>query len=324
MILKKDSKRLWPILRIGFSLLLITFLLKKFDPGVIFENIKKTRGEFLIFALLLNLVGDFLSSLQWKFVLSIHHIRLSLKKLFSFYLIGAFLNNFLPTSIGGDVYKVHRLTRELKFNHAFTPLEVRSEGAAVATGDLLLTGFTSVLMTRIMGLWSLLLIATLALFSPLNLAVTGADIKSLLLILWGFVFISLFLPKFLTRIKFISELHNIIDYYRKEKTRVFLSIFTSFIAQVLGIFFCMAVAGSLNLGLSFLQIAYFSSLTIILSAMPLAINGLGLREGSYVWLFNKVNLGGEIALSYSFLILLLMTARSIVGGIIYAAGRDKF
>jgi hypothetical protein len=178
-------------------------------------------------------------------------------------------------------------------------------------------------MTRVMGLWSLLLIATLALFSPLNLAITGADIKSFLLILWGIVLITLFLPHFLTRIKFISELHDIVDYYRREKKRVFLSIFVSFIAQVLGIFFCMAVAGSLNLGLSFLQITYFSSLTIILSALPIAINGLGLREGSYVWLFSKVNLSGEMALSFSFLILLLMTARSIVGGIVYAAGRDR-
>jgi len=301
MILKKGLKRLLPFLRIGLSLFLIVFLLNRFDFTVICQNIKKARGEFLIFAILLSLIGDFLSSLQWKFVLSIHRIRVGIKKLFSLYLIGAFFNNFLPTSVGGDVYKIHRLTREIKLNHAAT----------------------SVLMTRVMGLWSLLFIATITLFSPLNRAITGADIRLILAVLWIIVLVTFFLPKFFARFKFFSQLHDIFARYRHEKKRVFLAIITSIIAQILGLFFCWAVAGALSLKLTFTQIAYFSSLTIIISALPLAINGLGIREGVYVWLFNKINLEGEMALSFSFLILLLISFRSIIGGILYATGRDK-
>ena len=301
MILKRGLKRLLPFLRIGLSLFLIIFLLNRFDFTVIYQNIKKTRGEFLIFALLLSLIGDFLSSLQWKFVLSIHRIRIGIKKLFSLYLIGAFFNNFLPTSVGGDVYKIHRLTREIKLHHAAT----------------------SVLMTRVMGLWSLLFIATITLFSPLNRAITGADIRLILAVLWAIVLGTFFLPDFLARFKFFSQLRDIFAMYRREKKRVFRAMFTSILAQLLGIVFCWAVAGALSLKLTFTQIAYFSSLTIIISALPLAINGLGIREGVYVWLFNKINLEGEMALSFSFLILLLISFRSIIGGILYATDRNK-
>ncbi len=301
MILKRGLKRLLPFLRIGLSLFLIIFLLNRFDFTVIYQNIKKTRGEFLIFALGLNLIGDFLSSLQWKFVLSIHRIRMSIKKLFSLYLIGAFFSNFLPTSVGGDVYKIHRLTREIKFNHAAT----------------------SVLMTRVMGLCSLLFIATITSFSPLNRAITGADIRLILAVLWVIIPVTFFLPKFFARFKFFSQLRDIFARYRHGKKRIFRAIITSIISQILGIFFCWAVAGALSLKLTFTQIAYFSSLTIIISALPLAINGLGIREGVYVWLFNKVGLEGEIALSFSFLLLLLLSFRSIIGGILYAVGKNR-
>lgn len=302
MISKRGLKRLLPFLRIGVSLFLIAFLLKRFDFTLIYQNIKRTRWEFILFAVLLSLAGDFLSSLQWKFVLAIHRIKVSLKKLFPFYMIGAFFNNFLPTSIGGDVYKVHRLASgNIPIDHAIT----------------------SVLMTRVMGLWSLLLIATFVLFSPLNLAVTGADIRSFLAILWGIVVVTFFLPDFLNRVKFLEKLNNILKSYRLKKALTIRAMVTSITAQLLGIFFCLAVAGALNLRLSFTQIAYFSSLTIIVSALPLAINGLGIREGAYVWLFNKVNIEGELALSFSFLILLLVTLRSIIGGILYAARKNK-
>lgn len=302
MILKKGLKRLLPFLRIGFSLFLIIFLLNRFDFTLIYQNIKKTRIEFLALAVLLNFIGDFLSSLQWKFVLAIHRIKTGMKKLFSLYLIGAFFNNFLPTSIGGDVYKIHRLSKNnVSINHAIT----------------------SVLMTRVMGLWSLLLIATVVLFSPINLALTGADIKFILAILWVIVLVTLFLPKFLSRFKFLRELHSVLDHYRQGKRLFLRSFITSIIAQILGIFFCWAVAGSLSLKLTFTQIAYFSSLTIIISALPVTINGLGIREGIYVWLFNKAGIGGETALSFSFLIVILIAFRSIIGGILYASKRDR-
>jgi len=174
-----------------------------------------------------------------------------------------------------------------------------------------------------MGLWSLLLIATITLFSPLNLAVTGADIRLIFALLWTGVLVTFFLPKFLARFNFFSQLHNIFERYRREKRGVLRAFFTSILAQLLGIVFCLAIAQALSLELTFTQIAYFSSLTIIISALPLAINGLGIREGVYVWLFNKINLEGEIALSFSFLILLLTSFRSVIGGILYAAGRDK-
>lgn len=302
MTLKKDLRRLWPGLKVGFSLLLIIFLLKRFDIAVICQNIKNTRVEFLLLALFLNFIGDLLSSLQWKLVLSIYNIRLGLGRLFKYYLIGAFFNNFLPTSIGGDVYKVHQLIgHRIGFNYAFT----------------------SVLMTRVMGLVSLLLIATITLLSPLNLSITGTDLQLLFLVLWIIVIFSFFMPKFLSKIKFLSHFHNTINNFFSQKKMYMLCILTSIIAQVLGIFFCVAVASSLKLGLTFSQIAYFSSLTIILSAMPVAINGLGIREGSYVWLFNKVGLDGELALSFSFLIVFLITFRSIAGGILYAVEKDK-
>lgn len=303
MISKKAWKRLQPILRIAVSFLLIYFLLKKANLPVIYQTLKKVRVEFLGLAVLLHLAGDFLSSLQWQIVLFINQVKLSLKKLFPLYLIGAFFSSFLPTNIGGDVYKVHRLTAyRVKISQAFT----------------------SVLMARIMGLWSLIFLATLTFFWPANLAVSGLKTKLFLLILWGGIIFTFYLPWFVGRIKFLSEVHNALTSYGREKKIFIISLLVSLIAQVLGIFYCAAIAFSLKLNLSLMQIAYFSSLTIIISALPVAINGLGIREWSYVLLFHKVGLSREAALSFSFLIISFLIVRSALGGLCYAFGRDKF
>jgi uncharacterized membrane protein YbhN (UPF0104 family) len=249
----------------------------------------------------LHFLGDFLSTFQWQGVLSLYH-RLSLKKLFPLYLIGAFFNNFLPTSIGGDVYKVHRLTTyKVKISQAVS----------------------SVLISRLMGLGSLITLATFTFCWPVNYAVSGPDIKFILAMLWVIMITIFFLPQFLAGFKFLSEIHEALDSCQKDRRVFLLSIALSLAAQIMGIFFCIILARSLDLKLSSIQIAYFSSLTIIISAIPLAINGLGLREGTYVWLFSKVGLSKETALSFSLLILLFIIIRSTIGGMCYAFGQDK-
>ena len=303
MISKKGWKRLQPILRIGVSFLLIYYLLKKANLPIIYETLKKVRVEFLGLAVLLHLAGDFLSSLQWQIVLSINQVKLSLKKLFPLYLIGAFFSSFLPTNIGGDVYKIHRLTAyKVKISQAFT----------------------SVLMARIMGLWALIFVATLTFFWPPNLAISGLKTKLLLALLWGGIILIFYLPRFLHKLNFLSEIHSALASYGREKKIFIISLLVSLIAQVLGIFYCAAIAFSLKLNLSLMQIAYFSSLTIIISALPVAINGLGIREWSYVLLFHKVGLSREAALSFSLLIIVFIILRSTLGGLCYALGRDKF
>src|SRR5690606_16848876 len=60
----------------------------------------------------LTLVGIVLSALRWQKVLDALDIPARLPRLVSHYLAGQFVSNVLPTTIGGDVLRVSRLSRD--------------------------------------------------------------------------------------------------------------------------------------------------------------------------------------------------------------------
>ena len=53
-----------------------------------------------------------LSALRWQKVLDALEIRAQLPRLMSHYMAGQFVSNVLPTTIGGDVLRVSRLSRD--------------------------------------------------------------------------------------------------------------------------------------------------------------------------------------------------------------------
>ena len=67
---------------------------------------------WLIGAAVLTMFGVVLSALRWKTVLDALGLRRRLRRLLPLYFAGQFVSNVLPTTIGGDVLRVSRLSKE--------------------------------------------------------------------------------------------------------------------------------------------------------------------------------------------------------------------
>src|SRR4051794_30382726 len=67
---------------------------------------------FLIGAALLTFFGFVLSTVRWRTVVNALGQDVKLSHLFSHNLAGQFVSNVLPTTIGGDVLRVSRLSKE--------------------------------------------------------------------------------------------------------------------------------------------------------------------------------------------------------------------
>src|SRR5690606_18422664 len=50
----------------------------------------------------------FVSAYKWRLLLSIHGVEYSTLRLSRYYFVALFFNNFLPTSIGGDGYRIYK------------------------------------------------------------------------------------------------------------------------------------------------------------------------------------------------------------------------
>ena len=65
----------------------------------------------LLLAFSLHFLGCFISVVRWRLLLQAQHITIPLRFLFKSYMVAIFFNNLLPSTIGGDVVRIHDTCR---------------------------------------------------------------------------------------------------------------------------------------------------------------------------------------------------------------------
>ena len=53
------------------------------------------------------------------------------------------------------------------------------------------------------------------------------------------------------------------------------------------------------------------------SAIPISLNGLGLREGGYIFMLAVIGLGSETGIAFGLLLFLCVAADSLIGGLVF-------
>src|SRR5262245_28436331 len=83
-----------------------------FNPSDLVPEWSASTAAWLGAAALLTLLGFVLSAVRWQKVLEAMGLSARLPRLMNHYLAGQFVSNVLPTTIGGDVLRVSRLSKE--------------------------------------------------------------------------------------------------------------------------------------------------------------------------------------------------------------------
>src|SRR3990167_6802949 len=110
------------VLKLLISSILIGVIIWKIDFSQVVSNVRMVDFKIVPLVILFIALNYIISSVRWKALL-IHSggEKTSVGYLTKLYFIGAFFNNFMPTSIGGDAYKVYRLGKKINSNtNAFT------------------------------------------------------------------------------------------------------------------------------------------------------------------------------------------------------------
>ncbi len=208
------------------------------------------------------------------------------------YFIGAFFNNFLPTSVGGDVVKAFKL--------------------AGSTGKKV-DAVSSVFMERLTGVLVLALISWggfLYYFWPRSVLV------SLGLLAAGVMGIGLS-PKLAKLHPLLEKFYNSVLSYRNERAVLKKALWTSFVVQVFAITTQYLVLVALGIKVSYLYCLFVVPIITVASMAPLSINGLGIQDGLYVFFFERASVMPTEVLAASFVYHTLRLASSLVGGFLY-------
>ena len=73
---------------------------------------------------------------------------------------------------------------------------------------------------------------------------------------------------------------------------------------------------------SLLHLLVIITLISVITMLPVSLNGLGVREASYVLFFQSIGVPEGIALSVSLLFFFLVTISSLIGGLFWLSGKE--
>jgi uncharacterized protein (TIRG00374 family) len=300
------------IFKIFISGFLIVLLLRRYSFERILTEIRSANILWLSFAFILFIASHFLGSFQWQILLKKEGIHLSWKQTLSFYFIGLFFNNFLPSSLGGDFFRMADTARVSK-----------NGTGAVST----------VFLDRFMGL---LVLSGLAVITLPVMVFTGHLPSSFYLPLCIFIFGWFIVILFLFNKKFakpFAELFKRIspprlgvkarEVYRKvyqfgRSKKLFLYIVSlSVVIQSARIVTHFLLSRSVGIQISPLPFFLIIPIIAVVSSVPISVGGVGVREQAAVILFPSVGLAAISAASFEFLAYLVAVISSIPGGLVF-------
>ena len=298
--------------KVFVSLVLIALIFYKIDLSQWLAVVKSAQMPGLSLAFLLVIFSIVISALKWQVLLSSLDVHVPIHRLTTSYFVGLFFNNFLPTNIGGDVVRIYDVGR-------YTGK--KTEAAA------------SVIVERILAGFALGLTALIAIFISFDRSRS---------FLWLIISFMLLCVVFLLLVTNRSILHYLNDrllpglFSIKERARDVAdaihkcSINRALVIQVLGwslVFQLLVVLVnyliflSLGLKVSLVYCLIFIPLISALSLLPISVNGLGVREGAYIFFFGQVGLNTAQSVSASLVFFVLVVLSSLIGGIAFALQR---
>lgn len=305
----------WQIIKIGISTLLISFLLYKANPLSLVDILQRTKIFYVAMAFVVGLIGSGLNAFRLRVLLAAQGVLIPLPRILSSHLVGFFFSAFLPGSTGGDVSRAYDLVK--------------------LSGDNP-RAISSVLVWRATGITTLMLISLVVSLLKFNMVrnvsligITLVFLMTMILVWWTIGNQALlnrlrFLYTPLIRLFHTSGLEKLMQgvysglvIYRKRKTTLVKDLGLAVACQVFVILTWYVVSLSLEMHVPLFYFFIFVPIIGVLKAVPISVNGLGIREGLAIFLFGLVGVEPPAALSLSLLLFGLGLVVSLMGGVVY-------
>lgn len=312
-----QRRRRWALpLRLAVSAAMLAIVWWRFphiEWGDMFPELDRPTVLWMIGAVALTFVSIALAAVRWDAVLRSLGLREPLPRLVNVYFAGQFVSNVLPTTIGGDVLRVSRLSR--------------------TNGDTETT-FASVALERLTGWLVLPLLTFFGLAINPGLRELGrATILAALIALITLVALVVVLamamhPRLGGRFgstdgwrRFIAAIHRGTTELRHRPLATLGILVAGITYQVALCLVALMIAAALGfswLGLTAL-LAFYPAV-LILQVLPIGIAGLGVREGAFVLFLVPLGVPAEKAVGLGLLLYVTNVVASLFGAPSFAVG----
>ena len=284
---------------------LLLYLTRRVDFGEIAGFLRRADPWLLLAALLLYLLGQCLSAVKWARLATAVGFRESLPRFGAYYFIGMFFNAFGFGTVGGDVVRALYLA---------------------GSGGRRALALNTVLADRVSGLLVLLGIALVSLVLLHHYELPAA-------VYWGVIAFSSallgswrLLPHLLPRVfPAESRLRRLIERdlapYWNDGSLLLQIGGLSAVFHLSQIGVLMILTRALRLAVPWSYCFIFGPLVNIMAAIPVSLNGLGVREGGYVYFLAHIGVSRDSAIAFALTWFAVVMLAGVVGGFVYLAHR---
>lgn len=293
-------------IKIAVSAGLLAYLSRRVSFAEIGRFLARADGALLAAALALYLAGQVLSAIKWRRLAAAVGFRASPPRFIVYYFIGMFFNAFGFGTVGGDVVRAFYLAGQ-----------GGRRGLALNT----------VVADRVSGLAVLLAIAlgALVLFHDYDLPawIYWGVIVLASALLGGWRLLPRVLPVLLPRENRLRRLveQDLAPYWNDDRLLVDVGAL-SFLFHLSQIGVLMILTHALGLGVPWSYCFILGPLVNIMAAIPVSLNGLGVREGGYVFFLAHIGIARESAIAFALSWFAVVMLAGVAGGVVYLGYRQ--
>lgn len=307
----RRRKALLVVLKVALSFALFAYVVAKVSPGNVWATIRPADPRLLLAAAALFLFSSLVGSWLWGRLLRAQGVPIPYRKVAAYYFVGLFFNNFLPSNVGGDIA---RITDASKYSDRVSPV------------------FSATLMDRLIGVVAIGFLAVVASLVALpTVHFVGIYVVLFTVFFGGLAaFLSIFSRRVLTAFEWpfraigahsladalgrlLDDLHG----FRSKGGTLVAVFLASTVVQVSRILVHYLVGLSLGVRIAAGYYFVFVPVLAALVSLPISLNGLGIREGAAVVLFQMAGLTREQSFTIPFLTYIVSVVISLLGGLIF-------
>jgi uncharacterized membrane protein YbhN (UPF0104 family) len=278
--LSQNRQRVVQFVGTVLAIVLIGLLLREDGWNAVVAAMKQIPVAVLLWVALLFLISRIAVVWRWHVLLRAGGVPIPFKDSAMLTFTGLFASNFLPTTIGGDVL---RMAGAMKMGYD------RAVCLASIVGD------------RLVGMFGMFMVAPLGLYyawgalpaNPLGMSFMGFVKKPL---------------------DFIKRTFLTFSIWFKKPGTLLLSLGFSWIHMICLFWSIKILLAALGYPVSFWMVSGLWSLTYFITQVPISINGYGLQELSFTFLFSRVaGVPPAISLTVGILIRAYLVLASLPG-----------
>jgi hypothetical protein len=314
-----SKKRVLFLAKICLSVGLIYWLLSGADLETIWDTVRTAKPEILALAFLMFYIGFSLMAFRWQILLRVENIDARFLYLLKSVNISVLFNNLLPSTIGGDAYRMYDVWR---------------------LGGTKTKSVAVILIDRFLGMFALVTYGVIAatITPQVSEALPGvffyllAILVAMLLFIWmvfgsGAAILEWFLGLELRLLripqKIVRKIRDALALYHGRGDVLVKALLISYGIQLNVIIHFILLGYALGLDVPPMAMFIIIPLTTLITLMPVSINGIGVREATLAFFFSLYGVGTESAIAFAWVWLAMLLAQGMVGGIVFMLKQNR-